>query len=92
MVTIVRGSSLSIKCTAVGTPKPNVTWHVDSSRHQRPWRVLKDGTLEILDIDEEDEGNYTCVANNSYGIVNRTTSVSVLGTYVSCVSVAVGIV
>ena len=70
---------MNIKCTAVGNPKPTIKWIVATKSRQRRYTVLNDGTLEVLDADVADEGQYTCIANNSYGTLNRTTSVSILG-------------
>lgn len=63
----------------MGNPKPTIKWIVATKSRQRRYTVLNDGTLKILDADVEDEGQYTCIANNSYGTLNRTTSVSILG-------------
>lgn len=79
MATVVKGATLNIKCAVVGTPKPTIKWIVATTGRQRRYTVLNDGTLQVPNADLEDEGNYTCIANNSYGILNRTTSVSILG-------------
>ena len=41
--------------------------------------MLEDDTLVVPSADLEDEGNYTCIANNSFGTLMRTTTVSILG-------------
>ena len=79
MATIVKGATLNIKCAAVGSPKPTIKWIVGATGRQKRYTVLNDGTLEVPNVDLEDEGNYTCIANNSYGTLKRTTSVSILG-------------
>lgn len=76
--TIVKGATLNIRCAAVGTPKPTIKWIVATSGRQNRYTVLHDGTLEVPNADLTDEGNYTCIANNSYGTLNRTTTVSIL--------------
>ena len=70
---------MNIKCAVVGNPKPTIKWIVHTTSRQRRYTVLNDGTLEVPNADLEDEGNYTCIANNSFGTLNRTTSVSILG-------------
>lgn len=75
----MKGTNLNIKCAVVGNPKPTIKWIVATTGRQRRYTVLNDGTLEVPNADLQDEGNYTCIANNSYGILNRTTSVSILG-------------
>ena len=79
VATVVKGANLNIKCAVVGNPKPTIKWTVATTGRQRRYTVLNDGTLEVPNADLEDEGNYTCIANNSYGILKRTTSVSILG-------------
>lgn len=75
----MKGANLNIKCAVVGNPKPTIKWIVATTGRQRRYTVLNDGTLEVPNADLQDEGNYTCIANNSYGIFKRTTSVSILG-------------
>lgn len=77
--TIVKGATLNIRCAALGTPKPTIKWIVATSGRQSRYTVLHDGTLEVPNAELMDEGNYTCIANNSYGTLNRTTTVSILG-------------
>ena len=84
LATVVKGATLNIKCSAVGNPKPTIKWIVATTGRQTRHTVLNDGTLEIPNADLEDEGKYTCIANNSYGTLNRTTSVSILGKKVLC--------
>lgn len=79
IATVVRGASLLLKCKADGTPKPKITWDVFTSSIEERHSVLDDGTLVIPSVDFEDEGNFTCIANNLYGTLRRTTTVSILG-------------
>lgn len=79
IATIVRGASLVLKCEADGNPTPKITWDVFTSSIDERHSVLDDGTLVIPSVDFEDEGNFTCIANNSYGTLRRTTTVSILG-------------
>ena len=78
---VVRGATLHIKCAVEGTPKPQITWEVSTSSQEQRHTVLDDGTLVVPSAELEDEGNYTCIANNSYGTLRRTTSVSILGKF-----------
>ena len=79
IASVVRGATLLIKCEAEGNPKPTITWEVFTSNYEERHRVLEDGTLVVPSAELEDEGNYTCIANNSYGTLRRTTTVSILG-------------
>ena len=76
--TIVQGSTLHLKCNVVGFPKPAIRWVVFNSAREQRYNVFEDGTLVVPNADLEDEGNYTCIANNSYGTLRRTTTVSIL--------------
>ncbi|XP_068741513.1 hemicentin-1-like isoform X2 [Montipora capricornis] len=78
IASVVRGATLLIKCEAEGNPKPTITWEVFTSNYEERHRVLEDGTLVVPSAELEDEGNYTCIANNSYGTLRRTTTVSIL--------------
>lgn len=62
----------------VGFPKPTIQWVVFNSAREQRYNVFEDGTLVVPNADLEDEGNYTCIANNSYGTLRRTTTVSIL--------------
>ena len=42
-------------------------------------RIWEDGTLEILKVSQEDEGSYTCFAENDRGKDNSTGSLTVTG-------------
>ena len=42
-------------------------------------RVWEDGTLEILNVSQDDEGSYTCFAENDQGKDNSTGSLTVKG-------------
>ena len=42
-------------------------------------RIWEDGTLEILNVSQDDEGWYTCFAENDQGKDNSTGSLSVTG-------------
>ena len=79
MATVVRGSTLRLRCAVYGSPKPNVTWVVVGNGRRDHWRILTDGTLEIPSVDFYDEGSYTCIATNTYGKILRSTNVTVLG-------------
>ncbi|KAK3738145.1 hypothetical protein QZH41_016645, partial [Actinostola sp. cb2023] len=78
MATVVRGSTVRLRCAVYGSPKPNVTWIVIGNERKGHWRILPDGTLEIRKVDFSDEANYTCIATNIYGKTFRSTNITVL--------------
>ncbi|NWS16837.1 ROBO2 protein, partial [Pachyramphus minor] len=64
---LVEGTA-EFACEAVGDPQPAARWHKEEG--EMPvgrWEVLPDNTLRISRLRAEDEGTYTCVADNSVG-------------------------
>ena len=62
------GSNIALPCMATGNPKPNIFWlkgNLDVSVFGRRFQVRPDGTLTIAQVQEVDEDQYTCVANNA---------------------------
>ena len=69
-VTVRRGAVATFYCFADGSPKPKLSWRkgdVYLTPGQRFGRiqVLEDGTLEIGNVQVQDEGVYTCIATNN---------------------------
>ncbi|KAM9519817.1 roundabout homolog 3 [Guaruba guarouba] len=55
-------------CEAVGDPQPSAQWRKEEGEMPPGrWEVLPDNTLRIVRLRPEDEGTYTCVADNSVG-------------------------
>ena len=65
------GDSVTLKCNASGTPKPNITWYKKGfSEEETPFdtnlpniKVLPDGSLMIEPMTALDEGSYFCKAH-----------------------------
>ncbi|XP_014666219.1 PREDICTED: hemicentin-1-like [Priapulus caudatus] len=67
----VSGTSVTILCYARGNPAPEFTWMKDN-------RTFQNGAvLSISEIEESDQGRYTCVAFNKYGL-DRSDDVPVI--------------
>ncbi|XP_055671290.1 hemicentin-1 [Falco peregrinus] len=72
--TFTEGSEVSIRCSAMGYPKPTIVWtHNDmfiigSSRY----RLTQEGTLIIRKAIRKDAGIYGCLASNSAGTEKQT--------------------
>ncbi|KAI5610554.1 hemicentin-1 [Silurus asotus] len=82
-IVIVRGSVVSLVCEAHGVPPPVFTWLKDNdllSRHQN--NLLHDGgesRFQLLNVQLEDTGIYSCIAKNQAGTSSKTFNLTVLG-------------
>ncbi|XP_054079254.1 roundabout homolog 3 [Rissa tridactyla] len=64
---LVEGT-VEFPCQAVGDPRPAARWRKEEGEMPAGrWEVLPDNTLRIRRLRVEDEGTYTCVADNSVG-------------------------
>ncbi|XP_053284635.1 fibroblast growth factor receptor-like 1a [Pleuronectes platessa] len=76
------GSSVRLKCTASGNPRPDIVWLKDS----RPLAEEDDGkdgkkkrwTLSLKNLTPEHSGKYTCHVSNRAGAINATYKVEVI--------------
>ncbi|PNF21232.1 hypothetical protein B7P43_G04189 [Cryptotermes secundus] len=68
---VVAGQTVALHCQADGFPLPTVIWRKGhgklASQFDEVEGLLKNGTLLIHDVREEDEGYYMCEANNGIG-------------------------
>ncbi|KAF4524305.1 hypothetical protein B566_EDAN005361 [Ephemera danica] len=60
---------LSLPCKRVGVPVPQSAWRLRGRTLETGGRkqINKDGSLVIKDIQNSDEGNYTCKVENAHG-------------------------
>lgn len=75
-------SNGSLPCSAVGMPPPKMSWRRDDGRPLDPSGRLRQqpsGALDITEITIDDEGLYTCVAQNPFGKAEASAFVSVTG-------------
>lgn len=58
-----------MQCKATGNPVPKIYWLKDMKRVEmtNPRYSLLDGSLQIENSEEDDQGKYECVAENSVG-------------------------
>ncbi|TRY98507.1 hypothetical protein DNTS_014639, partial [Danionella cerebrum] len=75
------GSSVRLKCTASGNPRPDIVWLKDS----RPLSLEEVGegrkkkwTLSLKNLMPEHSGKYTCQVSNRVGEINATYKVEVI--------------
>ncbi|KAL1421369.1 hypothetical protein MTO96_000452 [Rhipicephalus appendiculatus] len=61
-----KGETVHFECRASGRPTPNVTWSFSGG--PMPDNVNQvGGRLTLLNVDEQNQGSYMCVASNRYG-------------------------
>ena len=79
-MTVVSGDTVDLVCQAYGIPLPNITWTKDGVPLNKTDRItinedvivngvtLARSFLQIHNIQLSDDGQYSCVADNSVGI------------------------
>ena len=74
---IIEGSSVNLTCEALaGRPEPQITWLKNNTLQGESL------TLFFSEITKEDEGQYTCKAENEAGISTKDIEISVKGVFV----------
>ena len=85
------GGTATLECAAVGDPQPQIQWVKDGGGDfpaalERRFHVLpSDHKYYIVMAKPEDTGTYTCSANNTAGIVEANSTLTVLGK-LSCIN------
>lgn len=80
------GVTVDLDCRAMSQPEPEIYWvtpmgnKVMMDMLSDKYSLSTEGTLRITNIQVEDSGRYTCVAQNSQGADTRVTSIQVNGT------------
>lgn len=77
------------ECVAVAETKPTITWRKDWNPVQVDSRtqILSDGSLKISNVQDEDEGEYQCVAtvrSEDFALVSRIAKLKTAGKYLHC--------
>ncbi|XP_038588192.1 ADAMTS-like protein 1 isoform X2 [Micropterus salmoides] len=74
-------ASLELRCEALGSPEPSLTWTKNGEVLQYNSRVglLPTGSLRIQSPSKVDEGLYTCTARNSLGSTSLTSLLHMTG-------------
>ncbi|CAN0099429.1 unnamed protein product [Lampetra planeri] len=75
------GSSVRLKCSASGEPRPDIVWLKDDRPIARPTPVAasrQQWTLTLKSLRAEDSGRYTCRVFNTAGEINATYRVDVV--------------
>ncbi|XP_051176629.1 fibroblast growth factor receptor homolog 1-like isoform X2 [Leptopilina boulardi] len=73
------GSTLRLRCPAVGNPRPNITWWKNNDEPTKPLGVSRNRwILKLENIALQDAGNYTCQVCNSFGCINHVFKVDII--------------
>lgn len=84
------GSNVTLECSAVGNPPPQVTWHKSGGTIPPNRTELLPGGLHLSHVRKGDEGMYVCEMNNGIGQpVRHSAMLHVLGKQNSLQKVAV---
>ncbi|XP_028305748.1 contactin-1a isoform X2 [Gouania willdenowi] len=78
-VLAARNRRVVIECRPKAAPKPKFSWSKGTELLSNSSRVSiwADGSLEILNVTSEDEGSYTCFAENDRGRANSSGSLHI---------------
>ena len=79
--TIRDGSSFGLKCRAIGSPRPSITWYKNNQvldpKDVAGSAILSDGDIDFISVsagntrnNNDDSGNYWCRAQNQFGFVD----------------------
>lgn len=71
--TVDVGETIKFHCRVAGDPVPDVKWMRDSTEvpiDGEHYKMMDDNTLMIIDANENDNGDYECVAHNDMGFIN----------------------
>ncbi|XP_045041700.2 myosin light chain kinase, smooth muscle isoform X1 [Desmodus rotundus] len=77
--TVIEGQDFVLRCSVQGTPVPQITWLLNGQPIQYAHSTCEAGvaTLHIQDALPEDDGTYTCLAENPLGQVSCSAQVTV---------------
>ena len=70
-VSVTGGSSVTLECAAAGSPPPVVQWIIEGHpRSNLQIRETNRGVLKLIieNVRPEDQGNFTCQAENIVGL------------------------
>ncbi|XP_042830805.1 matrix-remodeling-associated protein 5 [Panthera tigris] len=82
-ITAMAGHTISLNCSAAGTPTPTLLWVLPNGTELQSGQQLQrfyhkgDGMLHISGLSSVDAGAYRCVARNSAGYTERLVSLKV---------------
>ena len=76
------GSNIQLECNAIGHPVPTITWYKANSLllpfQNTRYVFLRNGNLQIFEVEFSDRGLFECIAENSAGSTNAYITISVV--------------
>ena len=81
-MTIIEGRNLLLRCPVEGVPKPSTTWLFNRIPVQPSDTLQIDedtGDLKIIEMTQDDVGEYSCVATNIAGETVEVSYTTVIG-------------
>ncbi|GCB67129.1 hypothetical protein scyTo_0010207 [Scyliorhinus torazame] len=85
-VSVTIGQNVTLPCSAVGDPAPQVTWQRIDGRHifakadsMSFMSQLKTGSLFIESVWLDDEARYVCEAQNQFGVIRAEVTLTIIG-------------
>ena len=82
-VIVKAGTTARLECSASGLPTPVIGWKKDggdnfpAARERRMHVMPADDIFFIVEVKQEDEGVYSCTANNSEGMISVNATLTV---------------
>lgn len=79
--TAIEDERLELRCTATGSPQPEIQWfrHGVAVQNENGVRIYPDGRLIIESVKDRDQGPYVCRAVNSAGESSQDIMITVVG-------------
>ncbi|XP_039085354.1 hemicentin-2 [Hyaena hyaena] len=80
-VSTTEGSHTLLPCSASGSPEPTITWEKDGqpvSGAEGKFTLQPSGELLVKNLEGQDAGTYTCVAENTVGRAHRRVHLTIL--------------
>ena len=76
-VVVERGSTISLCCEAIGSPRPRIEWSRAPQSSYMPAAFQENGCLDVNTAKENSAGDYICSSRNRFGLAETLTTVIV---------------
>lgn len=82
--TVIEGSAVTFQCRVGGDPTPDILWRRTAAGGNMPLdrvHILEDRSLVLENVNINDEGEYSCEADNAVGSASAVGSLVIHCTY-----------